>query len=163
MKTTLTVIACALMLMAFPASVSADPVSTDLLTISAGNILVPDHQTGGYEMERCDDQLAVLVLDLPGCEFSEDHLVCPEWWITIGFLSINAGNAGPIPLTGTIQALLEHAGGSVDFRCTWASGQFTQCQILSSVWPFPGATYNFSCQTIEGSLGNWGECFHEHY
>jgi hypothetical protein len=163
-KTLLAVATLALMLTAFPpASVSAETIP--VLAISNNGVITPDHQGGGYQEERCDGQLAVIVADVPGCTtaFTPDHLVGPEWWITIGFLSINAGNQPPMPLTGTIKAHLTHAGGEVDFRCTWNGGTFAGCQIFAANWPFPGATYNFSCATLPGAIGAWGECFHGHY
>lgn len=137
---------------------SQDPASE--ITMADGEAML-DHE-GDYEEFDCEPepQLALVVTDVPGCNDFGEHT--RGGYMILGFHSIDAGNVGPVPLTGTVQALVEHDGGEVDFRCTWDAGEFQGCDVESAVWPDVGATFTFSCQSMEGSIGNWGECYIGH-
>lgn len=152
--------------LAFVTAMASVPVGADgpreveETYVSFGD-LSADHE-GGYEEFQCDGQLALYLTDVPGCEFGDEHTVGGFGYIILGFQSVEAGNVGPVPLTGTVQALLTHDGGEVDFRCTWDAGTFQGCQIFSLSFPSVGDTFTFSCQSMEGAIGNWGECYVGH-
>lgn len=121
-----------------------------------------DHPGPGYVEEVCDDQLAVLVADVPGCDF-DDHTVGGFGYIILGFVTIDGGNVGPIPYTGDVTAHLTWSGGEVIFTCTWNGGVWTACAPAPG-WVFPpvGETFEFDCYSEAGGLGNWGQCYVGH-
>lgn len=152
-KTLLTMVVVALAFATFPPTTTA--AETEFITtISTGDPTAStDHQ------QECHDQLALLALDVPGCTFEDD--VRNGFFMTIGFLSVNAGNTGVIPLTGDVTADLQSdSGREVVFTCTWNSGAFGGCRIDSLTgWPGIGEGFTFDCYSAAGALGNWGECF----
>lgn len=142
-----------------PANANINPVQG--LTISNADLTV-DHPGPGYAEEVCDDQLALLIADLPGCDF-EEHTVGGFGYIILGFKSINAGNSGAIPLTGQVTAHLDWSGGEVVFTCEWAGGEFVTCVPQPGfLFPPVGETFTFDCYSEAGALGNWGECYVGH-
>lgn len=142
----------------------ADHPDTGPVHVLTNAQVQPDHE-GGYDEFDCDPevQLALLVTDHPGCgDFGGEHTLLGFGLVFMGFRSQEAGNVGPVPLTGTIQALLEWSGGEVELLCTWDEGEIVGCEWNIGAWPTLGSTFEFSCQSLQGSIGNWGECFIGH-
>jgi hypothetical protein len=86
------------------------------------------------------------------------HVLGSPYFMTIGF-PINP--PGPTSLDGTLQILVSHQAGNVDFRCSWSMNVWTGCMIASLVWPAPGATFDVACMSLGLANGNW-ECAVSH-
>jgi hypothetical protein len=153
------VAAIALVLVAFPPA-GAAPRDTNTLTLTFGDGVY----AGATDHRQDCTALAVVAVDIPPC-LPTAHVRDGIGFITLGFPSVTP--PGPVPLTGTIKALLTHDGGQVDFRCSWNNNVFQGCQIFALSFPPFGADFEFSCSTQVGgaqpvAIGNWA-CFVDHF
>jgi hypothetical protein len=121
-----------------------------------------DH-AGSYQEYECDPQLALVAVDLPGCgDLGGEHVRGGSGYIVFGWRSVNAGNAGPVPLHGWLGARLSWDGGDAEFTCGWQHGVFVGCGLYPTTWPPMGAPFHFECYSRPGTIGHWGECFMGH-
>jgi hypothetical protein len=155
------VIATFLILVMLPVDAESPEASSEALVVS--NITPPSDHLGGYQEYECEQepQLALLATDFPGCgNFGGSHVLGGWGYMIFGFRSANAGNAGPIPLTGKLEARLTWSGGQGVLGCYWTHGQFQGCGAIIE-WPPIGATFEFECYSVD-AYGHWAECFLGH-